>query len=356
MLYNLRELLSVILQATTAFDSKRLSPLVSSFAFSTEAYSKDERFAAYRAYTNRLVSAISMSGTNLSDFYCEDRFYDFNILLIGQRKISAAHIYRNKQEIDFNAADVFRFVFVTKGSTLLKETVSSGNLYVLDHSQLHQEQVRDMECIVLFMLRDELGTVIEIAEAFHGTAITGPIVGVFGHYLESVIKHLPKLTHAEVPVIVQIIRQLLTACLEPHRQRLGKVRPLFGNSRLMQAKRYISFRLPMGNVAVDHICQHVGVSRRQLYRLFEPEGGVASYIRKRRLQRAHCMLTNPNSSLRIYQVADLCGFSCNTEFSRNFKKAFGYTPREVAKEHRVVGGVEMQKKVVTLGDWFRRHG
>jgi AraC-like DNA-binding protein len=57
--------------------------------------------------------------------------------------------------------------------------------------------------------------------------------------------------------------------------------------------RYIEANLGARDLGVDKLARTFGLSRASLYRLFEPVGGVASYIRTRRLARARQELTTP---------------------------------------------------------------
>ncbi len=82
------------------------------------------------------------------------------------------------------------------------------------------------------------------------------------------------------------------------------------------------------------ICRQVGISRSQLYRLFVSAGGVANYIRLRRLMKARAELASP-SRQRISNVAYKYGFTSHAHFSRVFKQYFGCTPWECITSSRV---------------------
>jgi AraC-like DNA-binding protein len=77
------------------------------------------------------------------------------------------------------------------------------------------------------------------------------------------------------------------------------------------------------------LCRHFGLSRSQLYRLFEPLGGVVHYVQQRRLLQAFHTLVNPASRrLRVSEVAARVGFASNAHFSRAFRLAFGVSPSD----------------------------
>lgn len=79
---------------------------------------------------------------------------------------------------------------------------------------------------------------------------------------------------------------------------------------------------------VEDLRLALGVSKATLYRMFHRFGGVSEQIRSRRLARAHALLVKSNGWGRISEVARLCGFTSDAHFSRAFRDAYGYTPRD----------------------------
>lgn len=74
------------------------------------------------------------------------------------------------------------------------------------------------------------------------------------------------------------------------------------------------------------IARACGISRSYLYKVFSDTETVMESLRNRRLKAARGMVKNnfPNRSLT--QIAYACGFSSSSEFSRQFKAAFGTSP------------------------------
>ncbi len=81
-------------------------------------------------------------------------------------------------------------------------------------------------------------------------------------------------------------------------------------------------------LSTDDIANLVGLSRRQLERLFKQYLGSlpSRYYLELRLQRARQLLLETNHS--IVQVGLMCGFSSGSHFSTAFGALFGNTPRE----------------------------
>lgn len=81
-------------------------------------------------------------------------------------------------------------------------------------------------------------------------------------------------------------------------------------------------------LATDDIAQLVGISRRQLERLFKQYlGAVPSrYYLELRLQRSRQLLLESHHS--IVQIGLICGFSSGSHFSTAYRALFDITPRE----------------------------
>jgi AraC-like DNA-binding protein len=97
--------------------------------------------------------------------------------------------------------------------------------------------------------------------------------------------------------------------------------------------RYVEDNLAARDLGVAKLTATFGLSRASLYRLFEPVGGVASFIRERRLARAHHELSAPGfQDRRIGPIAYQAGFHSIATFNRAFLAAYGETPRNVRKQ------------------------
>jgi len=95
------------------------------------------------------------------------------------------------------------------------------------------------------------------------------------------------------------------------------------------ARQLIEQQLDDPLLAPPALAQQLGVSLRQLYRLFDDDGGVSRYIQHRRLMRSAEDLRSPHLGHEsITQIAYRCGFTDSAHFSRAFKKQFSCTPSE----------------------------
>lgn len=81
--------------------------------------------------------------------------------------------------------------------------------------------------------------------------------------------------------------------------------------------------------SINDIADCIGISRRQLERIFRDEFGMSpwKYSLGRRLRQAHLLLTRTGHS--ITEIAQECGFADASHFSRHVRATFGASPQKV---------------------------
>lgn len=97
-------------------------------------------------------------------------------------------------------------------------------------------------------------------------------------------------------------------------------------ARLARVRAIIRQHLRSPDLTPDSLCRLVGISRSQLYRLFEPVGGVVRDIQHERLRQAHRAIAYPADGRTIQAISEELGFLEPTTFSRAFRREFGYAP------------------------------
>lgn len=82
------------------------------------------------------------------------------------------------------------------------------------------------------------------------------------------------------------------------------------------------------------IAQMVGLSQRQVERLFDEQLGStpARFYKRMRLERATALLEQ--TSLSILEVAVACGFASTAHLSTSYRQAYGHSPRAVRESRQ----------------------
>lgn len=105
------------------------------------------------------------------------------------------------------------------------------------------------------------------------------------------------------------------------------------NYLISMAKDYIHSNLGDKALSLDHVSNHVGLSKNYFCMIFHQYAGISfsNYLKQERFNMAKKLLLTTN--LRVFEISDACGFANTKYFSYAFKQAFGKTPVEYQKEH-----------------------
>ena len=183
--------------------------------------------------------------------------------------------------------------------------------------------------VTLYVPRGALDELLPRALDVHGVKLDGVGALLFAQHLLALQRHLPTMAQSSVPGARRAALHLLAASLAPSFESLGLARPAIDRSLCRLVRSYIESQLQDAELDAQAICRHFRISRSTLYRLFEFAGGVAAYVRDRRLARIHALLAQPQRRQYIGRIALDFGFSSAAAFSRAFMAQFGYRPREV---------------------------
>lgn len=120
----------------------------------------------------------------------------------------------------------------------------------------------------------------------------------------------------------------------------------------IEIRQFIEDNIDRRDLGVELLSTRFGLSRTPLYKLFETDGGVASYIRNRRLAHAMRILAGVEGGprQRVSSVAYACGYESERIFSRAFRRRYGVNPRDV---NRTFQSVAVREKGILLASWIQ---
>ncbi|WP_051614459.1 helix-turn-helix domain-containing protein [Phyllobacterium sp. UNC302MFCol5.2] len=150
-------------------------------------------------------------------------------------------------------------------------------------------------------------------------------------HLSSVEANLEHFAQEDVPGIKDRLREMIFDTITPLVDRDGANDQISQLGLMTRARRFILSNLASPALTPDALGRELAISRTRLYELFETSGGVANYIRRRRLSAAHAMLADPSDPRKIAEVGLAIGFDSAANFSRAFTQQFGYSPSNIQK-------------------------
>ena len=97
------------------------------------------------------------------------------------------------------------------------------------------------------------------------------------------------------------------------------------NDKLVRVLAYFEENLE-DSVNLDHVTEELGISRRQIERLFRHHLNTTpkKYLQDLRLQRARILLAE--TDMPVVDVAIACGYDSAAYFSKRFRETFGMSP------------------------------
>jgi AraC-like DNA-binding protein len=238
--------------------------------------------------------------------------------------------------------------------------LSKGDVGVLDmgrpcDTELHSLPPGDRACVLSWTVpRILLGPLLVDPDAAHGLGFATSVsyTRLLGDCLWSVWTNAPRCSEREGEAAAYSLLLLLASGLGPAAGASEAVSRASRAAQLDAIKRYIDTQLESAELDISQIARRFGLSRASLYRLFEPDGGVASHVRSRRLHRAARLLTSPtHRHLRILDVALESHFASETSFARAFRREFGLSPAEL-RASIDAHGIVHPDAVQTFG-WLR---
>jgi AraC-like DNA-binding protein len=189
--------------------------------------------------------------------------------------------------------------------------------------------VTDSEMLVFFVPRDFDPEVAYVLSASEFSVVDTTMGRLLSDYFIGLAKRLPAVDLENLPELVGATRAMIRACLLPSQGNIEEARAPIARVLLEKARRIMQSRLFDPSFNANVLRRDLAISRTGLYRMFEPFGGVMHYLQHQRLLDAHAALADPNDKRRIVEIAEQRCFSDGAEFSRAFKREFGYTPSEV---------------------------
>jgi AraC-like DNA-binding protein len=208
-----------------------------------------------------------------------------------------------------------------------------ASILALDLNQPFRQRRDAGRIISLFMPREVLAGYLPDAEALHGRVLedTTPFTGLLVQHLLALNYELPALGTKEAGLRLKVACGLLASAFGKEAGLSGNPRAAVRAAAFAEVRRRIERNVHTPDIQLEQVAAGVPVSRATLYRMFEQEGGVQTYIRQRRLRAAADEIVR-FPDLAIKDIAFGLGFASASDFTRAFRRAFGLSPQDFRKQ------------------------
>ncbi|HXH47473.1 MAG TPA: helix-turn-helix domain-containing protein [Bradyrhizobium sp.] len=345
-------------------DAAATSPLLPAFGFTADQMETAANVAAWREAVATLFEVDELAAGEPGPFRADLSSFAMGQVLIGLSRASSQRFRRTAETIARSGVDHIILQLYLKGgfdgvAGDRPVQVRAGDICLFDLAQTLETRATAFENVTLVVPRPMFGTHLLRVDDLHGLVLPGSsvIARLLAGHLAALFEFAPRMTPDECQSVVEGTVSLLAACLRNELERVerGFDHSVAASPSLVRIRRYIEAGLGSSDLSANSIATHFGLSRASLYRLFAPVGGIAEYIRSRRLHRAFFDLANSDArSLRISEVARRWQLGTDSHFTRSFKAAYGITPR-AAREAALLGvqhGTDATKGA-TITRWMR---
>jgi AraC-like DNA-binding protein len=229
----------------------------------------------------------------------------------------------------------------------------AGDLALYSYATPFAGKLDQAEYSSLFFGRDDFWDIAHELDGASQLLIKGPLSQIIADFLLSVKDRAHMLTVTDAAAVSEAFGALVRAMARRTPATLEAARAPIAATQFDRVRCFIAENLKSPDLTPDMICARLGLSRRNLYYLFEQHGGVAAFIKNRRLAACQRALTKSSERKLISSIAYEYGFTNPSAFSRQFQARYGFSPSE-ARSAYINGHNAHVVAGNTFVDWLMR--
>jgi len=302
-------------------------------SFATDPLPPRDQIEAWRAWFEPVLDVVPKQ-TPDTGFRAETHAWRLGRFAMSRTMGPPVTVVRTKRNLRREPVDHWVISYCGRGAHLAKTARTSIEVparvpFVWSLGEEFEHERTHIDRIQFFMPRDVFRDIAPLLDAACGLVLDTPLGHLFGDYMLALERRLPIITQADFPQLESAVQAMVAAAVAPSAERVEIARRQIDLGLRERVRQAVRRHLRTPGLGPKTLCRLVGMSRSNLYRLFEEKGGVAQYIQSERLTEAYAILADPASIRTISALAeDLC-FADASSFSRAFKRKFGGSPSEV---------------------------
>jgi AraC-like DNA-binding protein len=296
-------------------------------AFSTRLLRPRDQLEAWRGWFSPVLELVPKDGM-VDRFPGELRIWKLGGLAMSWTSAPSAVVQRTSRQVRRDPVDHWVISYCLRGAhaaTTAGVTVEVPAkvpfLWSLGQDFLHERTGIDR--IQFFLSRDAYRDLAPLLDASLGSTLQTPLGRLLGDYMIALARHLPEIADSDFAGIRSAVGAMVAAAVAPSAGRMAAARGQIDVGRKERVRQAVRRHLRTPTLEPKSLGRLVGMSRSNLYRLFEDVGGVARYIQRERLLEAKTVLSDAASTQSISAVAeDLC-FPDASSFALSLYVEFG---------------------------------
>ena len=291
---------------------------------------------AWSDYVGRILD-VSVSRTQLANgfrgqidtYVLKDMIYlDSRTDPVTQARTAARISKDGVRDYVFHVAVEGIIETVTGSFSKRKSAQFVPGILALDMNQtMYMVRPAYAKVLAFFLPRAMVESAIPDAESIHGrvVAYTSPLTRLILNHLLALCHRLPMMDEVEAEHTIQTCAHLIIAAFSKQVRLSDTARNVAHVAVRAEVQRYIQGNLYRNDLSPEAVQQVFQLPRATLYRMFEHEGGLGTYIRNCRLREAaHDLARFPQ--MAIIEIAYGLSFNSASDFTRAFRRSYGMTP------------------------------
>jgi AraC-like DNA-binding protein len=301
-------------------------------SFATHTLRPQDQLGSWHQWFQSVIDIVPKKPTD--GFPAAIHLWRLGGLAISRTSAPPVDVARTRGHLRRDAVDHWVISYCARGAHSATTAGTSLEVpsrvpYLWSLGQEFQHERTHVDRVQLLMARDAFRDIAPVLDAALGSTLDTPLGYLLGDYMMALERRLPTVTEADLPRLANAVGAMVGAAVAPSAERVAVARPQIDVGRKERVRQAVRRHLRTPTLGPRTLGRLVGMSRSNLYRLFEDIGGVGRYIQRERLLEAHAVLTDPAITKSIAAIADDLCFPDASSFSRTFRRGFGHSPGEV---------------------------
>jgi AraC-like DNA-binding protein len=333
------------------------------FHFVTTPEDRSASFSLWQQARAALFAPQEDDPDIIREFNIDVCIYNAGPMLLGGGELSAQRFYRTKDSIRRDGIDHFLLLLcktISFSGTCDGQVINMqpGDIGLFSLNKPADTRSVSGQCLGVVLPRALLAPLLQNPEALNATVLPkGSVMCDFlFNHMEQLLINATEIKEADAAELAKSTAAMIAVCFGQGSGQSVADTYRLSRATLVAMRHFIEENLASPDLGAELMVEKFPVSRATLYRQFASLGGIAQFIRKRRLRRALQQLTHArNRKIKIEDVARENGFSSAVTFSRAFVAEYDLRPMDARNKKplpaKALADLNDNQKV-SVSDWL----
>lgn len=220
--------------------------------------------------------------------------------------------------------------FMSVHGVQTRMSTRSCSIVFIDLNQPFRMLRNKCRMLSLFVSRAEVEAIFPNANTLHARVLENktPLTHILIGQILALAQELPTMSLGKAAISFDTCVELILVAFGKHTNLQGNARAAVRAAMFDKVRRYIDSHLHQTTLSPENLMATLQLPRSTIYRLFEHEGGLETYIRNCRLREAADELVK-FPTLSVQEIGYGLGFKSASDFTRAFRRAYELSPQEM---------------------------